>query len=181
MELTFDISPICELSEVDIKDSFFTNKSWGMKRKNEYVTSRKQISSLSDSRVWNRVQLENYHKLKGRREFYSIAHTKKYSIVVKSNSPVGCDIESNLRKLPQNSQKHFINDEDDFVSAADTLTQWCIKEACYKASILESPKLLKDIVIKKNKFLYRNQELGIFEVYNYNEHIYCIAQVTNGI
>ena len=65
---------------------------------------------------------------------------------------IGCDVEKEARKIPANSDHHFMNTQDKCSYTA--LERWCIKEACFKAlsNANIKIKLLKEVLINDDSF-----------------------------
>ncbi len=158
-------------------------------KKNEmHFLSRYALTRLIEQKFqrnipYQELELINFQNIELiPQQIFSLAHTET-SVVVTSASKesfngIGVDIEHQHRPIKPESAHYFINEQDQHTG--DLLTQWCIKEACFKAlSNSGSPiKLLKEVVIKEDQFHYINDAPSPFnqiKIIKQNEHILVFA------
>ncbi|MBD65511.1 MAG: hypothetical protein CME62_09910 [Halobacteriovoraceae bacterium] len=115
----------------------------------------------------NPYQLEftpNYQTLQGHEHLScSLSHNRKMAIAIMGSinhfKSLGVDLEDINRPIAPESDRHFINEQDQFASHT-LLEKWCIKEACFKAlhSLHPECKLLKQVIVHENRFYFQDQK-----------------------
>lgn len=153
----------------------------------EHFLSRYAISRLiKKEEQFQQLELKAYQFIEQYpKNIFSIAHTRTAAFAITANDKdflaIGCDIESRTRKIPKNSEKHFINEYDQ-LKHLDLLDTWCIKEACFKAlsNAGVSIKLLKEVVLlEDHRFHFLGEThshfVGQYTIINHLEYILVIA------
>jgi phosphopantetheinyl transferase (holo-ACP synthase) len=95
---------------------------------------------------------------------YSRSHSRGKTLISWTNSDqisaIGVDMESKCSRIKKTSERLYLNNFDK-MGTMDSVTKWCIKEACFKAVCnysqeqgLTPPKLLMDVTIRDNSFFF---------------------------
>ena len=157
----------------------------------QYYTSRKALlwclaqqgipAQIEHLDIVNHHHLANYPQI-----LVSLAHTDCYGAAVIGQQheyrSLGIDIELQSRLLKPETQKMFVNRDDDF---DQLLPLWCQKEAAFKALSplvpemnLTKPLVLKDIWICNERFgLIPDQEIGKVKLLTLESLIVAIANI----
>ena len=141
LELTRSVKD-CEHILEDIIPNKFSNK-----RKLERLSSIAllQTTQYRDSKILYHINGQPY--LSNQEKYISISHTKSIVAIAISSLPVGIDIEAN-RFIPSDIGRLFLNSTEisTFVSSAELLNIWTVKEAAYKFAPLKV-RTLNDICV----------------------------------
>lgn len=127
------------------------------KRQASFLAARKALQKLVPHMKLTELKLNEFHFLEDfPQHVFSLAHTKDLAVaaMVGKNDyrSIGVDIEFLDRIVKENSERHFINSEDD--RSINDLELWCAKEAAFKASsfLFDKNFVLKDLWIRNSNF-----------------------------
>ncbi len=144
------------------------------------------IKKMNDLKITEDFKLKELHSIS-----FSLSHTKNIgaALLSKSNDiSIGLDIEWEGRKFNDETQRHFINSQDQ-LNNTNLLKVWCAKEASFKAlwkflnrrnALPRKSLVLKDISLEidKNnfKFFFKNF-CGSGSLNFFNNYIYSISEI----
>lgn len=182
MGLSYHLELMKNFKQKDTLPQKFNNR----KKNAEHYLSRYTLAKiLKTEESFKSLEINNYQEVLGYPQFIcSLAHTKDAAFAVIAEKSkflgLGCDVEDKNRKIPENSDHHFINEQDD-INKFNLLTKWCLKEACFKALFNSGApiKLLKEVVIQNQNFkLMGDKELPTtnrFKIIPHPDYIQVIA------